>query len=75
MKPFVCTIKTAFKYLGAICDETEEKRMDLIKSQQIVTHSTDNYNAWHRYDCQVGQKSGVIHLGMVLNIVQIKEFL
>ena len=73
MKAFSITPKVAFLMLDQIYEETEPDRRQLMSLQQICSHSSDNYNQYHPHSIQVTNKAGIMHLGMVYNLVRGKE--
>ena len=74
-KAFSCSLRTAFKYLERIYEDTREERDKAIQSQQVLVHGSDNYNQFHPHAIQVGSSGGIMHIGMVYNMMQVKVFL
>ena len=74
MKSFLVIPRIALKVLDAIYEETQPDRKALISRQQISSHSSDNYNQYHAHSIQVSNKAGIMHLGMIYNIIQCKEW-
>jgi hypothetical protein len=75
MKMLSCSIRVAFKYLASIFEDTEDIRRAKIASMPIVFHSLDNYQQYHAHAMQVSNKAGIMHAGMVFNIILPKEYL
>ena len=74
MKSFSVVPKIAFKILDEIYEETKPNRSALVSRQQISAHSSDNYNQYHPHSIQVSNKAGIMHLGMIYNIIRCKEW-
>ena len=73
-KAFSITPRSAFNLLDRIYEETEQDRRQVMSLQQIGSHSSDNYNQYHAHSIQVTNKAGIMHLGMVYNLIRCKEW-
>ena len=74
LKGFSADLRTTFLHLDEICDKTAESRMELITREVVSHHTSDNYQEYHPFDEPREHKAGIMHTGMVFNIVPAWEF-
>ena len=75
LKAFSAGIVTTFKYLDKIYDDTRQVRVAVMQSKQYVSHASDNYQQWHPFSLQRDNTAGLMHNGMVFNLVMAREYL
>ena len=74
LKAFTCVVKIAFKHLNKIWSKTKTERDAIIRAQIYMHHSSDNCQEYHAFATQRRNQPGVMHTGMVFNLVQAKEY-
>ena len=74
LKAFSCEEKSAFKHLNKIWKQTKSVRDAVIRAQVYVHHGSDNCQEYHPFATQRQNTPGVMHTGMVFNMVQAKEY-
>ena len=67
-------MKIAFKHLNKIWSKTKTERDAIIRAQIYMHHSSDNCQEYHAFATQRRNQPGVMHTGMVFNLVQAKEY-
>jgi len=73
LKAFTCGEKTVFKHLNKIWSKTKAERDAIIRAQIYMHHSSDNCQEYHAFATQRRNQPGVMHTGMVFNLMQAKE--
>ncbi len=75
LKAFSAGLPTTLKYLDEIYESTRETRESMIKQQHIAGHSSDNYQEYHPFKVHREGTPGIMHTGMVYNLVRAREYL
>jgi hypothetical protein len=67
-------LNVAITKLDEIFTATSERRLDVLKEQQFLMHSLDNYNRFQPFLLQRVGRSGIFHNGIVYNTALPNEF-
>ena len=74
LSSFACKLETALAHVRKIHEATAPVRMKLYRNVPVGIHSSDNFNRYHAHGIQAGPKAGIMHLGMVFNMVIPKQW-
>ena len=74
-KAFSTGLEVTFKYLDRIYEETLPNRVEAMQNLKHGSHASDNYQQWHPFSLQRDNTAGLMHNGMVFNLVMAREYL